>query len=82
MVDCSLGWYSDLYHASFEYSVTLDTRTWNNNWDIRSLREAIAKEMYIQEAGNHNSFEMVTPTASFHAGTVICNLVVTETVEK
>ena len=23
----------------------------SNNWDIRSLREAIAKEMYIQEAG-------------------------------
>jgi hypothetical protein len=42
----------------------------SNNWDNRSLREAIAKEMYIQEAGNHNSFEMVTPTASFHAGTV------------
>ena len=42
----------------------------SNNWDIRSLREAIAKEMYIQEAGNHNSFDMVTPTASFHAGTV------------
>ena len=42
----------------------------SNNWDIRSLLEAIAKEMYIQEAGNHNSFDMVTPTASFHAGTV------------
>ena len=26
--------------------------------------------MYIQEAGNHNSFDMITPTASFHAGTV------------
>jgi hypothetical protein len=42
----------------------------SNNCDIRSLREAISKEMYIQEAGNHNSFDMVTPTASFHAGTV------------
>ena len=42
----------------------------SNNCDIRSLRESISKEMYIQEARNHNSFDTVTPTASFHAGTV------------
>ena len=40
------------------------------NWDIRSLREAIAKEMYVQEAGNLSTQESLTPTASFHTGSV------------
>jgi hypothetical protein len=56
------------FPAEMRKSLTREHRS--NNWDIRSLCEAIAKEMYIQEAGNHNSFDMITPTASFHAGTI------------
>ncbi|XP_052087852.1 uncharacterized protein LOC127724889 [Mytilus californianus] len=36
------------------------------NWDIRSLREAIGKEMYVQETGNSDKLDSFTPTASFH----------------
>lgn len=38
----------------------------NNSWDIRSLREAIGKEAYVQEAGNFKMSDTLTPTASFH----------------
>ncbi|XP_071170927.1 uncharacterized protein [Mytilus edulis] len=36
------------------------------NWDIRSLREAIGKEMYVQETGYSDKLDSFTPTASFH----------------
>ncbi|VDI51319.1 Hypothetical predicted protein [Mytilus galloprovincialis] len=36
------------------------------NWDIRSLREAIGKEMHVQETGFSNQSDNFTPTASFY----------------
>ena len=35
------------------------------SWDIRTLREAIGKETYVQESEIFNEYENVTPTASF-----------------
>ena len=40
------------------------------NWDIKSLREAIAKEMYVQESGSTISSDNLIPTASFHTGSM------------
>ena len=38
------------------------------NWDIK--REAIAKEMYVQESGSSISSDNLIPTASFHTGSM------------
>ena len=44
----------------------------NHDWDIQTLRAALAKELYEQEAGydHFNSPNMLNQTASYHTATV------------
>ncbi|ESP02011.1 hypothetical protein LOTGIDRAFT_157146 [Lottia gigantea] len=51
-----------------EMRKTLTREHGKNSLDIKSLREAIGKEAYVQEAGHFKMSDTFTPTASFHTG--------------
>ena len=53
-----------------EMRLTMSREHGKRNWDITSLREAISKEMYAQESSRTATSDIMTPTASFHTGSV------------